>query len=114
MVPEDIPIGAFSHLNAAFLYIDPNSFLVTPMETNHIDLYSRVTGLKQYDPLLKTWISIGGWSFNDAPTQNVFSNLAASSSAQSAFFSSLISFLSQYGFDGVDIDWCVGSTLCST
>lgn len=41
----------------------------------------------------------------DQPTAYTFSNLAASTSAQSSFFSSLISFMQTYGFDGVDIDW---------
>ena len=50
---------------------------------------------------------IGGWSMNDAdqPTAKTFSDLAASSSAQTAFFKSLLSFMTTYGFDGVDIDW---------
>jgi chitinase len=44
---------------------------------------------------------------NDAgqPTAATFSNLAASSSAQNAFFRSLLSFMTTYSFDGVDIDW---------
>lgn len=41
----------------------------------------------------------------DQPTAATFSNLAASPAAQSAFFQSLLSFMSTYGFDGVDIDW---------
>lgn len=56
----------------------------------------------------QSWqISIGGWSMNDAdqPTKDTFSALAASSSAQSKFFNSLVNFMSTYGFDGVDIDW---------
>jgi len=48
----------------------------------------------------------GGWSFNDpGPTQFTFSDLAASESATEAFVNSLLTFLNQYGFDGVDIDW---------
>ena len=43
----------------------------------------------------------------DQPTAATFSNLAASSSAQSSFFASLLSFMSTHGFDGVDIDWSV-------
>lgn len=39
------------------------------------------------------------------PYSNVFSDLAASTTAQQAFLNSLISFLGEYGFDGVDIDW---------
>lgn len=50
---------------------------------------------------------LGGWSMNDAdqPTATTFSDLAALTSAQKAFFKSLLSFMTTYGFDGVDIDW---------
>lgn len=41
----------------------------------------------------------------DQPTRHTFSKLAASASAQEAFFYSLICFLEEHGFDGVDIDW---------
>jgi chitinase len=70
-------------------------------------LYPRFTALKDLNPGLETWISVGGWSMNDAdqPTAATFSNLAASSSAQSSFITSLLSFMTTYGFDGVDIDW---------
>ncbi|KAL1970079.1 hypothetical protein VTN77DRAFT_6484 [Rasamsonia byssochlamydoides] len=106
MPPEEIPIGAYTHLNFAFLYIDPTTYEIVPMETNQTDLYSRFTALKKLKAGLQTWISIGGWSFTDpGPTATTFSELAASTSAQSTFFSSLTSFLVNYDFDGVDIDW---------
>lgn len=93
-------------MNFAFLYIDPDSFEITPMDESQVPLYSQFTALKQSKPGLQTWITIGGWSFTDpGPTETTFSQLVASSSAQSSFFSSLTSFLAQYGFDGVDIDW---------
>lgn len=41
----------------------------------------------------------------DQATHDTFSNLAASTDAQAKFFSSLISFMENYSFDGVDIDW---------
>lgn len=76
------------------------------MSANYTDLYTRFTGLKAQKPDLQTWISIGGWTFNDpGATQKIFSNIAASSAAQAAFSTSLIAFMDQYGFDGVDIDW---------
>lgn len=41
------------------------------------------------------------------PTATTFSDLAGSAANQLAFSNSLISFMSTYGFDGVDIDWYV-------
>ncbi|RDB25300.1 Chitotriosidase-1 [Hypsizygus marmoreus] len=107
MYPEGIPIGAYTHLNFAFAFIDPSSFKVAPMSSNDPALYSRFTALKNTNPGLETWISIGGWSMNDPdqPTATTFSDLAGSSDAQSKFFASTLSFLETYGFDGVDLDW---------
>lgn len=41
----------------------------------------------------------------DQPTAKTFSQLAASTDAQNKFFKSLVNFMSQYGFDGVDIEY---------
>ncbi|KAH8653610.1 hypothetical protein BX600DRAFT_526827, partial [Xylariales sp. PMI_506] len=105
MTPEEIPIGGYTHLYFSFLYIDPNTYEITPMENNQTDLYSRMTALKE-DADLEVWISIGGWSFTDpGSTQETFTNLAASESLQATFIASVINFLGEYGFDGVDLDW---------
>lgn len=107
MFPENIPAGAYTHLNYAFAFVDPVSFAIAPMSELDKDLWPRFTGLKEVNPGLKTFISVGGWSMNDPdqPTAATFSNLAASSDAQNKFFKSLITFMATYGFDGVDIDW---------
>ncbi|KAE9373107.1 glycoside hydrolase family 18 protein [Stipitochalara longipes BDJ] len=107
MEPEQIPLGTYTHLNFAFAMIDPNTFAVAAMSPGDIDLYPRLTGLKTLFPNLQVWISIGGWSMNDPdqPTATTFSDLAGSTANQEKFFASLISFMSEYGFDGVDIDW---------
>ncbi|KAK3906118.1 glycoside hydrolase superfamily [Staphylotrichum tortipilum] len=105
--PEDIPVGAYSHLNFAFAGIDPVSFRVAPAHAQDVPLYSRLTALKQHDPALKVFISLGGRNFNSpgAATVHTFSQLAAGEAKQRVFFASLISFLNTYNFDGVDIDW---------
>ncbi|KAJ4292882.1 hypothetical protein N0V88_005542 [Collariella sp. IMI 366227] len=107
MLPEQIPVAAYTHINFAFAMIDPVSFAIAPMSDGDVDLYPRLTGLKELYPNLKVWISIGGWSMNDPdqPTATTFSDVAGSAANQQKFFASLISFMSQYGFDGVDIDW---------
>ncbi|KAJ2979137.1 hypothetical protein NQ176_g3433 [Zarea fungicola] len=107
MVPETIPAGSYTHINFAFASIDPDSFAVVPASPGDLDLYSRLTNLKTQYPGLQVWISIGGWAMNDPdqPTFHTFSDLAASSQNQAAFFQSLIQQMSSYGFDGVDMDW---------
>lgn len=70
-------------------------------------MYRRLTDLKLRDPGLKVFIAIGGWTFNDEgqKTRTTFSDIANSEANQAAFIKSLISFMSTYNFDGVDLDW---------
>jgi GH18 family chitinase len=104
--PEQIPVGVYTHLNYAFASIDPKTFEVLPPSTYEKDLMKRLTALKRSDPDLKVYIAVGGWTFNDpGPTATVFSDIARSEANQKAFFKSLISFMSTYNFDGIDLDW---------
>ncbi|KAM0669606.1 hypothetical protein ACQRIU_000001 [Beauveria bassiana] len=104
--PEQIPIGVYTHINFAFATIDPETFQVLPNSKYDVSLYQRVLSLKKDDPGLKVFIAIGGWTFNDpGPTATTFSDISASISRQKTFIQSLISFMSTYGFDGVDLDW---------
>ncbi|PTB47606.1 glycoside hydrolase family 18 protein [Trichoderma harzianum CBS 226.95] len=106
--PEKIPLGVYTHLNYAFATIDPKTFEVLPATIeDQQDTYDRVTWLKKRDPDLKVFIAIGGWTFNNEgqPTRNTFSNIANNPQNQKAFIKSLISFMSTYDFDGVDLDW---------
>lgn len=108
MTPEKIPLGYYTHINFAFVLIDPDTFTIAPMGDDVAALYTRVTSLKAAQPGLKVWISIGGWAMNDpGPSQTTFSDLAASEEAQDSFFNSLITFMMANGFDGVDLDWQV-------
>ncbi|KAL1860393.1 hypothetical protein VTK73DRAFT_7375 [Phialemonium thermophilum] len=56
MAPEDIPVGAFTHLNFGFLSIDPGSFAVVPEDPSEEGLYARFTALKRRKPGLQTWL----------------------------------------------------------
>ncbi|GAP92627.1 putative glycoside hydrolase family 18 protein [Rosellinia necatrix] len=107
--PEDLRLAGLTHINFAFVFFDPSSFHITPMDANSASLFARFTALKRKQPGLQTWISVGGWSFNDATntpnTQNGFSDMVASAANRRAFIISLRNFMQTYGFDGVDIDW---------
>ena len=108
-LPSDLDVTGLTHVNFAFAYFDPATFEITPMTASDIPLYSQFTALKKSKASLRTWISIGGWSFNDATntpnTQKAFSDMASSSANRGKFISSLIKFMRTYSFDGVDIDW---------
>ncbi|KAH0386158.1 glycoside hydrolase, partial [Aureobasidium melanogenum] len=104
--PEQIPLGVYTHLNVAYATIDPNTFEVFPATREDVGVYRRVAQLKKYDPDLELFISLGGWTFNsEKSTATTLSNLAAEEGNQQVFIKSLVSFMSTYGFDGVDIDW---------
>jgi len=67
-------------------------------------LYSQFTDLKTSYPGIQTWISVGGWSFNDATnspnTQTAFSDMASTAANRQRWISSLANFMQTYGFDG--------------
>ncbi|MCL6443269.1 MAG: glycoside hydrolase family 18 protein [Alicyclobacillus sp.] len=56
--------------------------------------------LKQKYPNLKTIISVGGWGNSAA-----FSTVAATQASRDTFADSVVQFLKEYDFDGIDIDW---------
>ena len=61
--------------------------------------YSQFVGLKSQNSKLKAMISIGG------ATSAGFSSLVSSSGNINTFVASVVAFLNQYNFDGLDIDW---------
>ncbi|KAJ2907324.1 hypothetical protein MKZ38_003180 [Zalerion maritima] len=107
MEPEDIPLGYLTHINFAFSLINPTTFRVADMGSGVASLYDRVSALKARDLDLQVWIAIGGWAMNDPDqaTRYTFSDLAGSVEDQDNFFKSLITFMTDHNFDGIDIDW---------
>jgi GH18 family chitinase len=75
-----------------------------PMDVNDVHLYADFTDLKTNYPGIRTWISVGGWTFNDATnnpnTQTAFSDMASTAANRKAFIMSLLNFMQTYGFDG--------------
>ncbi|EHL01782.1 putative endochitinase [Glarea lozoyensis 74030] len=63
----------------------------------------RVSRLKSLYPGLKVVIALGGWVFNDRPTQTRFSDMASSESNRQAFITSLVAYMRKYALNGVDI-----------
>ncbi|RAK98436.1 glycoside hydrolase [Aspergillus ibericus CBS 121593] len=108
-LPSDLEVTALTHINFAFIYFHPTTFQIVPMSSGDEALYPQFTALKKTKPELKTWVSLGGWSFNDATntpnTQTAFSDLAANAANRQTFITSVMSFLQVWGFDGLDIDW---------
>ncbi|KAH8889137.1 hypothetical protein GQ53DRAFT_653194, partial [Thozetella sp. PMI_491] len=101
MMPEAIPAGALTHINLAFINFD-STFNLQDVGG---DIVARVSKLKLTYPGLRVNIAVGGWNFNDPPTQNYFSNMASDYDNQQTFINSVVSYLNKYGLDGIDIDW---------
>ncbi|KAI0103704.1 glycoside hydrolase superfamily [Nemania sp. FL0031] len=106
--PSDLDITGLTHLNFAFAFFHPTTFEVSAMDSNAASLLHRFTSLRSQNPRLKTWISVGGWSFNgprnNPDTRRAFSE-ASTAANRKRFVDSLISFMRNYGFDGAGIDW---------
>jgi chitinase len=102
--PKDINIKGLTHLYAAFATINPSTFEVAAADPDDINLYKELTALKS--STLQLWIAIGGWNFNDpGATRTTFSDLSRTAARRARFITSLKSFLTTHGFQGVDLDW---------
>ncbi|KAF2999491.1 hypothetical protein E8E13_008711 [Curvularia kusanoi] len=101
--PADIVTTGLTHLIFSFATIEPNTFDVVPMHLDDEKLYTDFLALKDGS---KKWIGIGGWEFS-APgsTHHTWSDMASSKANRDAFITSLLKFLDEWNFSGVDIDW---------
>ncbi|MGY6038441.1 glycosyl hydrolase family 18 protein [Aeromonas sp. AE23HZ002T15] len=121
---NDIPWDKITHINYAFAAVDEQSHTIkvddaaTKMTWSgvpgaemdpefayqgHFNLLSKYK--KQY-PDVKTLISVGGWAdtrgFYTATTKG---DCSVNTAGINAFADSAVSFIRQYGFDGVDVDY---------
>lgn len=98
--PSDIPASSLTCVHYAFAKIGGD--LKITMGDPAVDPanFQKLSALKQSYPSLKTLISVGGW--NDSGN---FSDAAYTDASRTAFADSVVSFLTQYNFDGVDLDW---------
>lgn len=110
----DIPADKLTHLNYAFAGISEDGEIALldewadtqfpyPDDADDQPLKGNLHQLqllKQANPHLQTLISIGGWTDSDR-----FSDVAVSEEARQKFAASVVDFVLQYGFDGVDLDW---------
>ncbi|KAJ5715268.1 uncharacterized protein N7483_012449 [Penicillium malachiteum] len=101
MQPENIPAGALTHMNLAFVQFGDDWKMVN----EYGDIVTRVTRLKTSYPGLRVNAALGDWNFNDPPSIYYFLTMAGSYGNCQTFIDSLISYMQKYGLDGVEIDW---------
>jgi GH18 family chitinase len=65
-------------------------------------LFKEVTAAKDYNPDLKVFISVGGWTFSDngTMTQPLLGEIASSDSNRQKFADNVVKFCNKWGFDG--------------
>ena len=68
--------------------------------------YANFVALKAKNPALKMMIGLGGWNDSHDPNYpSKYSQLVSSSANINNFVTSVVSFIRQHGFDGLDLDW---------
>ncbi|KAK7116314.1 acidic mammalian chitinase-like [Littorina saxatilis] len=103
--PEDIDPSLCSHIIFAFAKLSGNH--LAHYEWNDMSsqwskgLYERVNDLKKKHTSLKTLLAVGGWNLKAAP----LTAMAANETSRQDFVDQSITFLTQHGFDGLDLDW---------
>lgn len=112
----DIPADKINYINYAFANIsnaagtiilgDPYADIEKwyPGDSQDPDSlrgsFHRLQILKAENPHVKTFISIGGWTWS-----TYFSNIALTEDSREIFAASCVDFIQEYEFDGADIDW---------
>lgn len=71
------------------------------------DLWQLMVDTKRYNPNLKVYVAVGGWTFSDdgTATQPLLGNIASTEVNRQKFADAVVRFLNRYGFDGLDLDW---------
>lgn len=101
-LPENIDPNLCTHIVYAFAQIDPSTHTVKNYEWNDDSMIQRVMALKSVNPKLKVICSVGGWNHEKEPR---YSNMVQTSATRKIFIDSLMAYLKNHHYDGLDIDW---------
>lgn len=95
--PEKLPLEKVTHIIFSFTKVIDGEMQFKDSETGEI--LKRLVKQKQKFPELKVMVACGGWGADG------FSDMASTEENRQKFVKSVISFIEEYGLDGLDIDW---------
>ena len=91
-----------THLIYSFAGLEGNKIVSLDSE---LDIeqggYKEALALKEQNPDLKVMIAIGGW--NEGVKR--YSKMASTKANRAEFVESVVEFIKEHGFDGLDVDW---------
>ena len=97
---SDVAAGKLTHLNYGFANVGSNLQIAIGDAQVDPSNFAALQTLKQQHPHLQSLISVGGWTWSEH-----FSDVALTAASRQTFATSAVNFMTQYGFDGIDIDW---------
>lgn len=100
---EDIDLTRCSHIIYAFVGLNPDGTIriIDDWAANGLKGLSRFGALRKRNPRLKVMVAMGGWNEGSATYSDVTSN----PTTRARLVNSVYSFLTQWNFDGFDLDW---------
>jgi chitinase len=91
-------LSAYTHIHLSFGVATAGLAVDVSAIQSQFNSFVTMTGFKRI-------LSIGGWSFSTDPgTYTIFRNAVTAANVDT-FVANIVSFVEEYGLDGIDIDW---------
>jgi len=101
---EDIDPTLCTHLIYSFAGLNENTSSIISLDPPY-DItrgaFKRAVALKNRNPSLQVTIAIGGWTEGSEK----YSKMASTSASRKTFIDSVVAFIKEHDFDGLDLDW---------